>query len=147
MPLPLAMNHAVSQAFWHDEATNNKGSKDQTSFMDHSLVVAKGLCNNEAMSHAVQSQPRQIGPGKEFWQNMVFWRRKWQNTPVFLPREPHEQYEKTKSYGTRRWAPRSEGVWYATGKEQRAITNSSRKKSGWTKVAMTLSCGYVWWWK
>ena len=46
MPLPLAMNHAVSQAFWHDEATNNKGSKDQTPFMDHSLVVAKGLCNS-----------------------------------------------------------------------------------------------------
>ena len=40
------MNHAVSQAFWHDEATNNKGSKDQIPFMDHSLVVAKGLCNS-----------------------------------------------------------------------------------------------------
>ena len=36
------------------------------------------------MSHAVHG---------EFWQNVVHWRRKWQTTPVFLPREPHKQYE------------------------------------------------------
>ena len=29
-----------------------------------------------------------------FWQNMVHWRREWQTTSVFLPWEPHEQYEK-----------------------------------------------------
>ena len=29
------------------------------------------------------------------WQNMVHWRRDWQATPVFLPWEPQEQYEKT----------------------------------------------------
>ena len=28
-----------------------------------------------------------------------------QITPVFLPREPHEQYENAKRYDTRRWAP------------------------------------------
>ena len=46
----------------------------------------------------------------------------WQPIPVFLPQEPYEQYKKTK-----RWAPRLEGVQYATGEKWRAITNSSRK--------------------
>ena len=32
----------------------------------------------------------------EFWQNVVHGRRKWQTTSVFLPWEPHEQYEKAK---------------------------------------------------
>ena len=37
---------------------------------------------------------------------------------------------------------RLEGVQYGTGEEQRAITNSSRKKwSGLDKAEMTLSCG------
>ena len=30
------------------------------------------------------------------WQNVVHWRREWQTTSVFLPWEPHEQYEKAK---------------------------------------------------
>ena len=30
-------------------------------------------------------------------QNMVHWRRDWQTTPVFLPWEPHEQYENRKN--------------------------------------------------
>ena len=34
---------------------------------------------------------------------------------------------KRQIYDTRRWAPRSGGVQYATGEEHRAITNSSRK--------------------
>ena len=58
---------------------------------------------------------------------MVHWRREWQTTPVFLLQEPHEQYEKAKRYDTGSWAPRLEGVPYATGEEQRAVTNSSRK--------------------
>ena len=32
------------------------------------------------------------GLGGEIWQNAVHWRREWQTTSVFLPREPHEQY-------------------------------------------------------
>ena len=31
-----------------------------------------------------------------FWQDVVHWRREWQTTSVFLPWEPHEQYEKAK---------------------------------------------------
>ena len=55
---------------------------------------------------------------------MVHWRRKWQSTPLFLLQESYEQDEKAKGYDTGRWAPISED---ATGEEQRAITNSSRK--------------------
>ena len=34
-----------------------------------------------------------MGHGGEFWQNVVHWRREWQTTSVFLPWEPHEQYD------------------------------------------------------
>ena len=37
--------------------------------------------------------------------------------PVFLPGEPHGQYEKAKRYDTGRCALRSEGVQYAIGEE------------------------------
>ena len=46
-----------------------------------------------------------MGHGGEFWQNVVHWRREWQKTSVFLPWEPHEQYEKGKRYDTERWTP------------------------------------------
>ena len=55
------------------------------------------------------------------------WRKEWQTTPLFLPGEPHGQYEKAKRYDTRRWAPRLEGVQYAVEEEWGEITNSSRK--------------------
>ena len=32
----------------------------------------------------------------EVWQNVAHWRREWPTTSVFLPWEPHEQYEKAK---------------------------------------------------
>ena len=91
-------------------------------FMDHSFVMVKG-------------HPGWTGHSEEFWQNMVHWRRKWQPTPVFLPGKPHKQYEKAKRFDTWRWIPKSEGVQYTTGKEQRAITNSSRKNEaiGWNQ--------------
>ena len=62
---------------------------------------------------------------EEFWQNVVHWRRKWQPTWVFLPEEPYGLYEKANRYDTRRWAPRLEGVQYATKEEWRANTSSS----------------------
>ena len=70
--------------------------------------------------------------------NMVHSRREWQTTPVFLPGGFHEQYEKANRDDTGRWTPRSEGAQYATGKEQRAITNSSRKNEA-AKAEMMLS--------
>ena len=80
------------------------------------------------MRHSVQGHPRQMGPREEFWQNMVYWRRKWQATLVFLPQEPHEHMKTQKRYDIRRWPPRTEDVQCATGAEQRTITNSSRRK-------------------
>ena len=51
-----------------------------------------------------------------------------QTITVFLPQEPHEQYEKAKRDMTLEdGPPRSEGVQCATGEEERAMTNSSRK--------------------
>ena len=71
-------------------------------FMDHGLVVVKGLVQlHEVMSHAMQGHPRQTGHSGEFWQNVVH-RKEWQLTPVFLPQKSHEQYEKAKRYDTRR---------------------------------------------
>ena len=40
------------------------------------------------------SDSRGMGHSGEFWQNVVHWRSEWQTTSVFLPWEPHEQYEK-----------------------------------------------------
>ena len=35
----------------------------------------------------------------------MYWRTEWQTTSVFLPWEPHEQYEKAKRQKTERWTP------------------------------------------
>ena len=48
------------------------------------------------MNHAMQGHPRQMGHSKEFSLNVVHWRREWQTISVFVPQEPHEQYEKAK---------------------------------------------------
>ena len=53
----------------------------------------------------MQGHPRHTGHGIEFWQNVVYWRREWQTTSVFLPWELLEQYEKAKWYDTGRWTP------------------------------------------
>ena len=64
-----------------------------------------------------------MGHGGEFWQNDVHCRREWQTTSVFLPWEPHEQYEKTKRI-LKDELPRLVGAQYATREEKR---NNSQK--------------------
>ena len=54
------------------------------------------FCLTQWNSHAMWGHPRWTGHGGEVWQNVVHWRKEWQNTSEFLPWEPHEQYEKTK---------------------------------------------------
>ena len=71
--------------------------------------------------------PRQVGHGGQILQNVIYWRREWQTTSVFLPRELHEQYEKAKWYDTERGTPQSVGAQYATGDQWR---NNSRKNEG-----------------
>ena len=76
----------------------------------------------------MQGHLRWTGLSGEFWQNVIHQRRERQTTPVFLSWEPHENHDKAERYDSGRWAtPRSEGVQYVTGDEQKAITNSSRK--------------------
>ena len=36
---------------------------------------------------------------------MFHWRKEWQTTSIFLPWEPHEQYEKAKRLDTESWTP------------------------------------------
>ena len=60
------------------------------------ITWTTALSNSMKLSHAVWSHPGWAGHGGEVWQNVVHWRREWQTTSVFLPWEPHEQYEKEK---------------------------------------------------
>ena len=82
---------------------------------------------NEAMSPALQSHPRQVivkssdklwptggGNGKPLLYSCL------ENSMNSMKRQKYMMPEGE--------PPRSEGVQYATGEEQRAITNSSRKK-------------------
>ena len=68
--------------------------------------------------------PRPTGHSGEVWQNVVHWRREWQTTSLFLPWEPHEQYEKEKDRTLKDELPRLVGAQYATGDQWR---NNSRK--------------------
>ena len=76
------------------------------------------------MTRASWGYPRWMGHGGEFWQNVVHWRREWRTTSVFLPWEPHEQYEKAKDMRVKDELPNSVDAQNATGEEWR---NSSRK--------------------
>ena len=55
---------------------------------------------------------------------MVHWRCEWQTTSVFLPEEPHEQYERQKDRSLKDELHGSIGAQYATGEQWR---NNSRK--------------------
>ena len=78
------------------------------------------------LNHAMWGHPKRTGHGGEVWQNVVHWRREWQTTSVFLPWEPHEQYEKAKS-SLKDELPRLVGAQHATGDEWR---NNSRQNEG-----------------
>ena len=49
------------------------------------ITWTTALSNWMKLSHAVWGHPRWEGHGGEVWQKVVHWRRKWQNTSVFLP--------------------------------------------------------------
>ena len=55
---------------------------------------------------------------------MVHWRREWQTTSVFLPREPHEQYEKQKDKTLKDELPRLVDARHTIGDQRR---NNCRK--------------------
>ena len=75
---------------------------------------------------------------------MIHWRQEWQTTPVFLPRESNEYYEKAKRHYSRRWVP----IWKVSNKllgNTREIVQERRRH--WAKSEMIVSYGCVWWWK
>ena len=63
----------------------------------HLITRTTAWSNSMKLSHPLWGHPRQAGHGGEVWQNVVHWRREWQTTSVFLPWEPHEQYENAES--------------------------------------------------
>ena len=82
----------VGVARGHQRADTLKPHSPKTSQSNHTRTTA--LSNSTKLSHALWGQPRRAGHGGQVWQNVVHWRREWQTTSVFLPWEPHEQYEK-----------------------------------------------------
>ena len=60
---------------------------------------------------------------------MVHWRREWQTTSVFLPLEPHEEYEKQNDMTLKDELPRLVGAQYATGEEWKRMKRWSKSKS------------------
>ena len=73
------------------------------------------------MSHAMQGHPAWTGHSDEFCGPLE---DEMEPTPVFLPQESHEQYEKAKDMTLKDELPRSTGAPYATGDQWR---NNSRK--------------------
>ena len=81
------------------------------SFMDHTLVVLKGLaCAGPPKAHRSEWRIlKKCGPLEE----------KMANHSSILAGRTSWTVLKVKSYDTGRWVPRLEGVQYATGEEQR----------------------------
>ena len=61
------------------------------------LITWTTVFSNSVKLGAMPCRTQERRVGGKFWQNVVDWRRDWQTTSVFLPGEPHEQYEKAKS--------------------------------------------------
>ena len=85
------------------------------------------------MSHAMQGHLRQMAHSEECWWNKVYWRRKWQITPVFLTWESQVKYVKAKRCDTRSLGPKLEGIQYATGEEQLPLAQKWMKQIGQSK--------------
>ena len=110
----IALKHCISDSFVDYEgcSISFKGSlPPKTDLWDH---------------------PRRMGHDGEFWENVVQWRREWQTSSVFLPWEPHEQYEKAKRWDAEKWTPRSVDVQYATGE----VSNEIEHLNSWFSIHM-----------
>ena len=108
----------------HQRADRLKPQTQTTSQSDHRTTA---LSSSMKLSHAVWGLPKWMGHGGEVRQNVVHWRSEWQNTSVFLPWEPHEQYQKAKRKDTERWTPQ---VGRCPICYWRSMENNSRKNEG-----------------
>ena len=93
----------------------------------------------------MEGHPRLMSCGGEFWQNLVYRRSKWQTTLVFLPWEPHEEYENAKRHDTETWIPQVDrcSICYWRRKENKL----QKERRGWAKMKNMPRCGCDWWWK
>ena len=99
---------------------------------------------NEAMNPALQGHPRQVivKSSDKLWPTGGGNGNPFQYSCL---KNPKDSIKRQKYMTPEGEPPRSEGVQYATGEEQRAITNSSRKnETARPKEEMMLSCGCVW---
>ena len=92
-----------------------------------------------------------MGHDGELWQNMVYWRREWQTTSVFLPWEPHEQNEKAKDRTLNDELPRLIGAQYATRHHWRKNSRKNEEMESKQKQHLALDVtgdgSKVWWCK
>jgi len=51
----------------------------------------RGLCNSVKLWAMPFRATKDRCHSEVFWEKVVHWKRKWRFTPIFLPREPHEQ--------------------------------------------------------
>ena len=89
-PFPVTSAVPLSQplaAYWptHDGQWRLKHSTRNS--------TGTGRAPGMLSSHTV---PKGISLLASTWQNAIHWRRQWQIISIFLPWEPHEQYEKAK---------------------------------------------------
>ena len=89
--IPHVQGKRVGVERGHQRADRLKPQSQTTSQSDH---TDHSLSNSMKLSHSIWGYPRWSGHGAEVWQNVVHQRREWPTASVFLPWEPHEQYEK-----------------------------------------------------
>ena len=88
--------------------------------------------------------------GGYIWEILEIYVGEGNGNPLHCPclENPTDNTKRQKDMTMEDEPPRLEGVQYATGKEQRAITDSSRKNEvagSKQKLAVTLILGCVWW--
>ena len=88
----------------------------------------KGTHLNEVISHAWQGKPRWMDHSEELWQNVVTWRRTWKPLQYTCLENHMDSMKRQKDMTLEdELQSQKESLQYATGEEQRTITNSSRK--------------------
>ena len=77
---------------------------------------------------ALQGHPRWTGHSREFWWNVIHWRREWHITPLYLPWENRELHKRWKRQHTQRRVPQ---VWRYPLCYWGRAEESSRKNKHW----------------
>ena len=105
-PHPSEDRQKKQEDYSHDLQNKNHSPRKLTKM----ITWITDLCNSMKLG-AILFRATQDGvvmvesSDRKKKKKMVNWRREWQSTSVFLPWEPHEQYEKAKRYDTERWTP------------------------------------------